>query len=285
MENLVMGMTATVKIAIELYKQGLFKGINNVMDMGSQELHIGYDTFKFWCQAANLQFNEKDFEHLKNFPGRPRVSTAKLWNLLGVTSTACMDINRDHNSIFHDLNYPFTDEKHINKYDLVTDFGNNEHPFNVVEAYKTMHKLCKKNGYLWIDQAVLNGNGFFNFDISFFECMATANRYGIIYSAYVVNTLDNLQFHIPCHNSLLRLFDLNSVKYLGISYIFKKSSDEDFKYFYQDLGPSMKRSYYEVSFIPDPYPPERYYIPTLNQTNKRLLRQLAKNILQKFKFL
>ena len=39
-------------------------------------------------------------------------------------------------------------------------FGNNEHVFNVGEAYKTMFKLTKKNGLIWIRQSVYNGNGF-----------------------------------------------------------------------------------------------------------------------------
>ena len=40
-----------------------------------------------------------------------------------------------------DLNYPIEDQTEFEKYDLVTDLGNNEHPFNTVESYKTMHKL------------------------------------------------------------------------------------------------------------------------------------------------
>ena len=39
-------------------------------------------------------------------------------------------------------------KKFADKYDLVTDFGNNEHAFNIAEAYKTTHKLCKKDGLI-----------------------------------------------------------------------------------------------------------------------------------------
>lgn len=88
--------------------------------------------------------NTEQFYNLKNYPGFPRTSTKEFWKLLGFTNTVCLDINGQHDSIYCDLNFPFDDINHIGKYDLVTDFGNNEHPFNVVEAYKTMHKLCKK---------------------------------------------------------------------------------------------------------------------------------------------
>ena len=38
----------------------------------------------------------------------------------------------------------------MNKFDLVTDFGNNEHVFNVGQAYKNMYQLCKKK-WLYVD--------------------------------------------------------------------------------------------------------------------------------------
>ena len=68
----------------------------------------------------------------------------------------------------------------MGKYDLVTDFGNNEHPFNFIEAFITMHKLCKEKGYLMISQNIFKGNGFVNFDISFFENFAAVNNYSIL---------------------------------------------------------------------------------------------------------
>ena len=45
-----------------------------------------------------------------------------------------------------------------------------ENVFNVGEAYKSMYNLTKKNGFIWIFQSVFGGNGFFNFDASFFTC-------------------------------------------------------------------------------------------------------------------
>ena len=82
--------------------------------------------------------------------------------------------------ILQDLNFPIKNDLN-SKYDIVTDFGNNEHPFNVVRSFTNMHKLCKENGLLIIYQSLFKGNGYFNFDFSFFESIAAVNNYSILF--------------------------------------------------------------------------------------------------------
>lgn len=260
-----MGMGSTIKVALDLYQRGFFSGIDSVLDMGSQELHIDYDSFEFWCRNAGLKLNENEFGNLRHFPGRPRCSTRPFWNMLGVSRADRSDINREEGTIYIDLNCPLEDKSLYGSYDLVTDFGNNEHPFNVAEAYRTMHRLCRKGGYLWIDQSVYKGNGFFNFDKSFFEAMCAANGYSVIYSAYVVDN-QSRQFHIACREELLDALDLSKISALGISYILRKNSDTDFMFPYQDVRPLQTSSFerphfYNISFIEDKFSPARYYVP------------------------
>ena len=98
---------------------------------------------------------EKTLLHAKTFPTRPRLSSSFLWKILGFQKCDRLDlikierIENDPVDNFYkiDLNYPLENQAKIEQYDLVTDFGNNEHPFNVIESYKSMHKLCKKNGF------------------------------------------------------------------------------------------------------------------------------------------
>jgi len=280
-----MGMAKTVQVAIELHRMGLFKITDSVIDMGSQEIHLKYDEFEYYMKAGGIDFNEKDFFNLKNFPGRPRQSTNLFWKSLGYKDIKCMDINREHDSIYCDLNKPFENKEEFGKYDLVTDFGNNEHPFNIAEAYNTMHKLCKKDGCMWIDQAIMNGNGFYNFDISFFECLAAANNYKIVYNSLVVNTLDDDQYHIPCTKEILKLFDISKVNYLGISYIFRKTSDMDFVYPYQNVVTEKERGPFNISFAHEQYPSERYYIPmqVSSLPGKQLVKELKRRLLSRLK--
>ena len=280
-----MGMGKAVQVAIALHRLGVFKITDSVIDMGSQEIHLKFDEFDYYMKAGGIDFNEKDFLNLKNFPGRPRQSTKNFWKSLGYKNIKCIDINGQHDSIYCDLNKPFENTEEFGKYDLVTDFGNNEHAFNIAEAYSTMHKLCKKDGCMWIDQAIMNGNGFYNFDIAFFECIAAANSYRIIYNSLVVNTLDGEQYHIPCTKQILELFDISKVTYLGISYILIKSSDIDFVYPYQNVINVKERGPFLISFAHELYPPERYYIPmsVSSLPGKQLASELKKRLFSRLK--
>jgi hypothetical protein len=197
-----MGMTSSVKVAIEFKKAGLFDNLTSVMDMGAQEVHMNYEDFTFVLDSYGIEYDPAAFQNLRNYPASPRLSTKPFWRALGFEVTDSLDIDPAHNSIQCDLNMPFEDRAYWGKYDLVTDFGNNEHPFNVAEAYRTMHRLCRQNGYMWVNQAVVNGNGYFNFDVAFFEGMAAANNYSIAYAAFVVTTKHG-QYHIPCSKDLL----------------------------------------------------------------------------------
>ena len=278
-----MGISSVVKVAIELKKAGLFENIESVIDMGSQEIHLKYDDFIYLMESYGVEFEIKDFENLKNWPGSPRMSTKPFWRTLGLKVTDNLDINNQHGSIYCNLNLPFDNKDYLDKYDLVTDFGNNEHPFNVAEAYRTMHRLGKKGAYLWIDQAIFNGNGYFNFDLSFFEGMAAANNYGIIYSAFVIDTQDGGQYHIPCPREVLDLFDFGKINYIGVNYLFRKSSTEDFKYPIQGMPDSNNpNKTYKVSYVANKFPPERYYIPSNIELNGRyLIKEFIKKIKQK----
>jgi len=271
-----MGMGVICKVAMELQQLGYFDNVESVMDMGAQEVHVEFEKFKYWVKQTNLKFNENIFSDLKHYPAHPRVPTKEFWKMLGFKNVVCLDIAKQHDSIYCDLNYSFDDKAHIGKYDLVTDFGNNEHPFNIVEAYRTMHKLCKKNGYMIIEQAVFSGNGYYNLDIPFFEGLAVANNYSVIYSAYNIVT-NNGEYHLPCDNQILKIL-LNSNIRTGISYIFKKNDDNEFKYCYQGTVEKSFTSIYRTQFITDIFPPERMYIPTVKTVG---VRQALKIIISK----
>lgn len=281
-----MGMQNTIKIAIELKQLGLFNNLESLIDMGAQELHMTRADFDFVMKYGGIGYDKADFPNL-NYPGSPRQKTKPFWEALGFKQVDCLDYNKHHGSIYCDLNFPFEQKEYLNKYDVVTDFGNNEHPCNVVEAYRTMHRLCAKNGLMWIHQDIINGNGFFNFDLSFFECMAAANKYNICYNSFVITTQDKHQHHIPMERSILDLFDFGKLKHIGVNYIFRKTSEEDFKYFYQGSVDINNRDAYKIQFLSKRFPPERYYIPTkpnygtialFNMLTKRIKKSLLRKI-------
>jgi len=138
-------------IMFDLYERDFFKDIKTVIDMGDQDAFVSYSEIESRFTNNKIKFNEQAWRNAKNHPKRPRVSSSILWNSFGIKEAFRMDIvklDRDSNDnnkhVIQDLNFPLKDKSLNQKFDLVTDFGNNEHPFNIVEAYKTMHNLCKK---------------------------------------------------------------------------------------------------------------------------------------------
>ena len=281
-----MGVSAAmVKAALEFKRAGLFDGVQSVMEMGSQELHLEHAEFDHLMRAYGVAYDAAVFDTLKSWPGWPRLSSRHLWMALGATTSHCLDINGEHGAITCDLNEPFENREYWSRYDLVTDCGNNEHPFNVAEAYRTMHRLCKPGGLMWIDQAVIKGNGYFNFDQAFFEGMAAANHYGVIYSAFVVTTADGSKYHMPCSRQVLDLFDFSKVIHLGVNYLFRKGGTDDFRFPVQGKpDPITPDQTYKVAYVDNRFPPERYYVPSGAPENfgaRTLARELVKRLKQK----
>lgn len=260
-----------MSLALEMRLNGCFKNINSVFDLGFQTLHINYDKLENLLKYSSYKFDKKKYEILKKFPKGKRLSTKLYWESIGVENYFSSDINKK-SKYYIDLNLPLNNNFINKKYDLVTDFGNNEHVFNISEAYNSMLKLCNKNGYLWIYQSVTNGNGYFNFDISFFEGFAAANKLGIIYSAYVIHTGDYNQFLVPCDRELLNSFDQSKIESIYITYIMKKRSDDNLKYYYQYSADDLKKIY-TTHYISSNFPSERYYIPSKSIKD---LKKLAK---------
>ena len=84
-----------------------------------------------------------------------------------------------------------------------------------------MHKLCKKDGYIIIQQAIYGGNGFYNFDISFFENIAAVNNYTCVYSSLVFLNKENF-INTPIDQSYIKMMDFKNLSNIEVIYIFKK---------------------------------------------------------------
>jgi|TARA_B110000438_G_scaffold299915_1_gene351049 hypothetical protein len=283
-------------IILELYNRDFFKKISSVIDMGDQDVNHNYSEIENYFKKFNVKFDPNLFSLSKNFPSRPRVSSSVLWKTLGVTNADKIDLeklerpeNQNIGKVFeHDLNFPLKDKNLIGKYDLVTDFGNNEHPFNFIETFKTMHILCKEKGYLMIDQCVFKGNGFVNFDVSFFENFAAVNHYSTVHSCLIFHYPNNKYFTTPIEKDYLGLVDLNKVENIGIFYIFKKEKSEDFKFPYQGRGSAWNSTeMYSVDFSFKDGMPHKFYIPqTIDHISfKKILKTIWKKIKRRLKIL
>ncbi len=279
-----------VKLNLELWQRGYFSNINRVIDMGSQDLSLGRPDFEKLVAAAGANnYKPENFPHLDNYPKRPLCSAKPFYEMLGAKTYSCIDLNGEHGAIKHDLNFPLTDVSLTGVFDLVTDYGCNEHAFNIAETYRTMHSLCKKDGLIIIMQSVYRGNGYYNFDLEFFEGLAAANGYGILFSSYIVAPSNsNDQFHIPGSRALLNILNWSQAN-IYISYVFQKQTDADFRYPYQGryLSDIQGHDGYRLQFLPNP--PSRSYVPVTRRSTiktfraKHLIGELARRVLTKMK--
>ena len=281
---------AAIKLYLELWQRGWFKGVHGVVDMGSQELCLTRFDFEEFIQAAGAcNYRRENFPCLDNYPKRPLCSAKPFYEMLGAEKYSCIDLNGEHGAIQHDLNFPLTDSSLKGVFDLVTDHGCNEHAFNIAETYRTMHFLCKKDGLIVIMQSVYRGNGYYNFDVSFFEGLAAANNYSILFASYVVAPNGtNEQYHVPCSRELLNVLDWSKSN-IYISYVFQKQTDSDFRFPYQGryLSDIQGHDGYRLQFLPDP--PSRSYVPISRRATlttfraKHLLGELARRALAKLR--
>ena len=261
----------TVKLYFELQQRGFFKDIKSVVELGSQEIHISKEDMQMLLRMYNLP-NAK-FSY--------RSSTKSFYGFLGVKNYTCIDINEEHNSIKIDLNYPLDDKSLFGKFDFVTDFGCAEHVFNISEAYRTMHRLCKPSGFIFAQQALYKGNGYYLFDPGFYESLAAANNYKILFSGFFINE----RYIISCSRELLDLFDWSKIgnKPIGVMYLMQKQNNNDFAYPYQGGALSeIKRNLgYKIFF--DSNPPSRSYVPIYEpRLDRNTVLCLSKKLLNKY---
>lgn len=284
-----------ISFFLELYEKNFFKNLETVLDMGDIDLDEDLNFLKSVFLKKKIKINEEDFKRSISYPDRPRTSSSTFWKQLGFSKTHRLDIEKlprmnkkDEDDCFIvDLNYPISKKLSLDQYDLVTDFGNNEHPFNIAETYKSMHSLTKKNGYIFITQNYINGNGFYNFDFPFFESMAMANNYKIVSNFYIIYNNVYEDLIVPINSDILNLIKYETVKDgICINYLFQKTNDDDFKYPYQALGTSpIRETIYQPEYFYNTTPPSRGYIPTdINSLSGRfIIKILLKKIFDKFK--
>jgi len=267
--------------------------LESVLDFGDQDLNISFEDMVNNLKKNKINFSEKKFEALKQFPKRPRVPASTLWLTLGFKAADRIDLNKlvrkpENNSdgkVYEiDLNYELSEGKIEKKYHLVTDFGNNEHVFNIAQAFKTSHQLCSKNGLIWIIQNLYGANGFYNFDLSYFELMAASNSY-LIEDSFMIIKKENIREIIPINADIFKKLDLNKVEEIQVSYLFRKQNDESFKFSYQGIGDSVSHDkFYELNDNSQNYDLKRFYIPRrIGQIRtKILIKEIINRIKRKF---
>jgi hypothetical protein len=220
------------------------------------------------------------------------LSSSFLWQILGFGKTDRIDLSfhikrkevlKNQTLIKHDLNL-LIDEKFHNQYDIVTDFGNNEHIFEVSTAFKNMHNFCKKDGYLIISQSLIYGNGFYNFNFDFFETLAAYNNYDIVFSNIYFFFKDDTYINTELDIKFLKKIKDDNVDSIHQVYVFRKNDDRKFILPYVEAFPEKEQiKLFNIVFDKNSYPFERHYVLTEYKDMKfiDLLKILLSKILKK----
>ena len=177
------------------------------------------------------------------------------------------------------------DEKFHNQYDIVTDFGNNEHIFEVSTAFKNMHNFCKKDGYLIISQSLIYGNGFYNFNFDFFETLAAYNNYDIVFSNIYFFFKDNRYINTELDINFLKKIKDDNIDCVHQVYVFRRNDDKKFNLPYVEAFPEKERvKLFNIVFDKNSYPFERNYVLTeyKDMKFKELIKVLLHKIASKF---
>ena len=238
-------------------------------------------------KMAGLNNFQKDkFPNIDNWPNFPRCSAKSFYQFLGINEYVSIDMNKEHGSISLDFNLPLEDTSLYSQFDLVTDHGACEHAFNIAETYRTMHRLCKPKGLIVIAQSLWGGNGYFLYDESFFDGIAAANNYKIIFNSYVITTesktpngSDN-QFHIPLNRDLLKTIDLSKAS-IGVYVVLQKQDKSDFKLPYQGHYLAKKQGHFGFNRIYHQNPLSSSFLPEAKITalsGRDLLKELFRRI-------
>jgi hypothetical protein len=80
------------------------------------------------------------------------------------------------------------------KFDIVTDFGTGEHIWNQDQVWRTLHELCKANGYIVFDRPTqgYGGHCFYLLDRSVIAAFCHANNYTPIWIGRALTTRGEL---------------------------------------------------------------------------------------------
>ena len=290
----------TAELIINLKFKGLFKSYNSVIDMGDQNFGPKINTEGlreinnlFSKNSINLEKKIEEYE--KNYNNN-FLSSSFFWKILGFKNLdrldmffedRNMDIDPVTNKFTHDLNFKVENNKLKGQYDLVTDFGNNEHAFNVSNAVQTMHELSRKDGVMIIKQQIFNSNGFYNFTLDFFENLAAYNDYEINFSRLIFEFKGGERIYTSTNIKNFDHINQNNLKEIDVIYIFRKTKNEEFRIPYQRIKPPKAKNLpiYEYNFHGKSYPFEREYVykDLYKIEYKELMNHIFKRTIKKFK--
>jgi hypothetical protein len=228
-----MGTTAkNLSRLLEFDRRGLLPIGAAILDVGAQQVALGGDVALLRDFIA--RFAERD-PRLRPTADYRKRELARLGDggFTGELLTACgfdyysLDLIHGYNTILFDLNLHEPRKDLIGKFSLVTNFGTTEHLINQYLAMKTIHDVTAPGGIIYHDLPMSGyyEHGYFSYTPLFFQDLATANQYEIVFQSYAKTDvavaapafMREAGFPDPTFNDF------------GIEFVLRKTTDEEFR--------------------------------------------------------
>ena len=140
-----------------------------------------------------------------------------------------LDIFDGEDITLFDLNMETPPQHFLGKFDLITNFGTTEHVLNQYLAFKTMHELTKQGGIIYHDLPMggYHLHGYFNYNPMFFEQLAAANDYEVLFYWYSSNEVptNSASPEMKAHG-----YPENGWIDRGIEFVLRKTSERPFQW-------------------------------------------------------
>lgn len=172
---------AVLGLYTRLKRQGVFDGVDRVMELGSQDVWTNNPDLVIELFVA---FRRSVVGNISDYMGwaTGRVPSRQLHRDLGL-KYGCIDLDGRHGAIRLDFNSQGVPDAALGAYDLVTNHGTTEHVFNQANVFKVMHDLCRSGGLMLHAVPVGAGypdHGFFSYQPNLFTALAKYNDYEIL---------------------------------------------------------------------------------------------------------
>jgi hypothetical protein len=171
-----------------LAEQNCFRGMQDIIDLGPQDIQLERPILERAMRDL-LPGEERDGLIAQIYAGgntpRPDAQDA-FYRLFGFETYASIDAADERATFRIDLCQPV---ESLPEFDAVTNFGTTEHPFNVGEAFRSIHRLTKPGGVSLhcVPCFAFINHGFYNIHPNLFIEMARANDYSLIDFSYFDN--------------------------------------------------------------------------------------------------
>ena len=216
----------------DLCDQGVLPPNAAILELGAQEIYcagaekVVADFARYFAGRKQARWGAKELSSDEISALAKQGFSARLFRSCGFKYKA-LDIFDGDSVMLFDLNIQNAPEDMIGQFDLVTNFGTTEHLINQLLAMRTIHDFAKPGGVIYHDLPLggYHTHGYFSYNPMFFQHLAQANEYEILYHAYSRNSVESRAPEFMTRHG----YSASGWIDCGIEFVLRKTADRPFR--------------------------------------------------------